>query len=83
MSLSGKTDGISHEGNKNQFSFHFLFTHSFIPDIYIAPCAPTRNLLRGALSPAAAKEKCLKKLAERRHIDPGAESAMDSYCMPV
>ena len=32
--------------------------------------APSRNLLRGALSPAMAKEKCLKKLAEGRHIVP-------------
>src|SRR6218665_498181 len=30
--------------------------------------APSRNLLRGALSPATVKEKCLKKLAERRHV---------------
>jgi len=30
--------------------------------------APSRNLLRGVLSPATAKEKCLKKLAEGRHI---------------
>ena len=28
----------------------------------------SKNLLRGALSPATAKEKCLKTLAERRHI---------------
>src|SRR6218665_2370928 len=32
--------------------------------------AHSRNLLRGALSPATAKEKCLKKLAERRHVVP-------------
>src|SRR6218665_3364715 len=30
--------------------------------------APSRNRLRGALSPATAKEKCLKKLAEGRHF---------------
>ena len=32
--------------------------------------APSRNLLRGALSPTTytAKEKCLKKLAERRDV---------------
>src|SRR6218665_3165107 len=40
--------------------------HSFIPDIYIAPLQ--ENLLRGALSPATVKEKCLEKLAERRHV---------------
>src|SRR6218665_1783417 len=32
--------------------------------------APSRNLLRGALSPATVKEKCLKKLAESRHVVP-------------
>jgi len=35
------------------------FIHSFIPDIYIAPLQET-GLLRGALSPAMVKEKCLK-----------------------
>ena len=30
--------------------------------------APSRNLLRGAFSPATSKEKCHKKLAEGRHI---------------
>src|SRR6218665_869596 len=36
--------------------------------------APSRNILRGALSPATAKDKCLKKLAERRHIVPGQQA---------
>ena len=36
--------------------------------------APSRNLLRGALSPATAKEKFLEKQAERRHIVPGQEA---------
>ena len=50
---------------KNDFldSFIHLFTHS----LYLCS-APSRNLLRGALSPVTAKEKCLKKLAERRHV---------------
>ena len=37
-------------------------------DIY---STASRNLLKGALSPATAKEKCLKKLAEGRHVVPG------------
>src|SRR6218665_2942865 len=41
--------------------------HSFIHSGYLYS-APSRNLLRGALSPARVKEKCLKKLAERRHV---------------
>ena len=45
-------------------------THSFIHSGYLYS-APSRNLLRGALSPATVKEKCLKKLAETtysRHV---------------
>ena len=41
--------------------------HSFIHSEYLYS-APSRNLLRGILSPAMAKEKRLKKLAERRHV---------------
>src|SRR6218665_690912 len=44
-----------------------LNPHSFIHSGYFYS-APSRNLLRGALSPATVKEKCLKKLAERRHV---------------
>src|SRR6218665_2446108 len=44
-----------------------MFIHSFIHSGYLYS-APSRNLLRGALSPATVKEKCLKKLAERRHV---------------
>ena len=40
---------------------------SFIHSGYLYS-APSRNLLRGALSPATVKEKCLKKLAERKHV---------------
>ena len=47
------------------------FIHSFIHSGYLYS-TPLRNLLRGALSPATAKEKCLKKLAQRRHV-PGQE----------
>ena len=43
------------------------FMHSFIHSGYLYS-ALSRNLLRGALSPATVKEKCLKKLAERRHV---------------
>src|SRR6218665_4189822 len=59
--------------NYRLLSTHFLqdalsiFIHSFMPGIYIAPLKETYS---GALSPATAKEKCLKKLAERRHIVP-------------
>ena len=41
--------------------------HSFIHSGYLYS-APSGNLLRGALSPATVKEKCLQKLAERRHV---------------
>src|SRR6218665_2567005 len=44
-----------------------LVCHSFIHSGYLYS-APSRNLLRGALSPATVKEKCLKKLAERGHV---------------
>src|SRR6218665_1332102 len=47
--------------------YKILFIHSFIHSGYLYS-APSRNLLRGALSPATVKEKCLKKLAERRHV---------------
>src|SRR6218665_819788 len=41
--------------------------HSLILSGYLYS-APSRNLLRCALSSATVKEKCLKKLAERRHV---------------
>src|SRR6218665_2428512 len=37
----------------------YSFIHSFIHSGYLYS-APSRNLLRGALSPATVKEKCLK-----------------------
>src|SRR6218665_2004197 len=44
-----------------------LLRHSFIPDIYIAPLQkPTQR--RSQSMAATVKEKCLKKLAERRHV---------------
>jgi len=61
----------------NVFKIHvfqlFVFQlsiHSFISTVHSGYLysAPSRNLLRGALSPAMVKEKCLKKLAERRHV---------------
>ena len=48
--------------------------YSFIPD-----SAPSRNLLRGPLSPDTAKEKCLKKLSERRHVVLGQQAQCKSY----
>jgi len=50
-----------------------MLIHSFIHsgNLY---SAPSRNLLGGALSQATAKEKCLKKLAEGRHIVQGQEA---------
>src|SRR6218665_3654455 len=51
---------------------HFwAIIHSFRGYLY---SAPSRNLLRGALSPATAKEKCHKKLAERRHAVLGQQA---------
>src|SRR6218665_3097819 len=47
--------------------------NSFIHTGYLYS-APSRNLLRGALIPATAKEKCLKMLAERRHVVPGQQA---------
>src|SRR6218665_251359 len=44
-----------------------LIIHSFIHSGYLYR-APSRNLLRGALSPPTVKGKCLNKLAERRHV---------------
>src|SRR6218665_3164896 len=54
------------QGNRIMSSFYH-FSHSFIHSGYLYS-APSRKLLRGALSPATVKEKCLKKLAERRHV---------------
>jgi len=50
-----------------EFVVGTYIVHSFIHSGYLYS-APSRNLLRGALSPAMVKEKCLKKLAERRHV---------------
>jgi len=44
--------------------------------------APSRNLLRGAFSLATAKEKCLKKLAEGRHIVPGQQAQRKREFIP-
>src|SRR6218665_2314900 len=44
---------------------------------------PSTNLLRGA-SPAMAREKCLKKLAERRHIALGWQAQRISvFCITL
>ena len=51
--------------NINSF-IHFGYLYS----------TPSRNLLRGSLSPTTAKEKCLEKLAEKRHIVPGQEAQL-------
>src|SRR6218665_1025242 len=47
--------------------------YSFIHSRY-SYSTPSRNLLRGTLSPATDKEKCLKEIAERRHIVPGQQA---------
>jgi len=47
--------------------------NSFIHSGYLYS-TPSRNLHRGALSPVMVKEKCLKKLAEGRHIVPGQQT---------
>src|SRR6218665_1133480 len=52
---------------------HGAFIHSFIHSGCLYS-TPSRNLLRGALSPAKAKEICLKKPADRRQIVPGQQA---------
>jgi len=47
-----------------------------MPNIYIAPLQETYS---EALSPAMTKEKCLKKLAEGRHIVP-VQQAQHKVC---
>src|SRR6218665_1174718 len=54
---------------------------SFIQSGYLYS-APSGNLLRGALSPATVKEKCLKKLAERRHIVPRQQAQCKREFIP-
>ena len=54
---------------------------SFIHSGYLYS-ALSRNLLRGALSPATAKEKCLRKLAERRHVVPGQQAPCKRELIP-
>ena len=44
-----------------------LSIHSLIPDIFIAPLQETYSEALD-LRPATVKEKCLKKLAETRHV---------------
>ena len=51
------------DGDDNNDNGKFSFIHSGY--LYNAP---SRNLLRGMLSRAKVKEKCFKKLAERRHV---------------
>ena len=54
--------------------------YSFIYSGYLCSASAT-NLLRGPLNPATAKEKCLKKLAQGRHIDRGVPH--DQECMAI
>jgi len=54
---------------------------SFIHSRYLYS-APSRNLLRVALSPATAKEKCLEKLAVRRHNVPRQEGQCKREFIP-
>src|SRR6218665_361941 len=59
---------------KDDHNFILCVIHdSFIHSGYLYS-ATKINLLRAALSPATAKEKCLKKLAEGRHIVPGQQA---------
>ena len=44
--------------------------------------APPRSLLRGALSPATAKAKCLKKLAKGRHNVPWQQAQRKREFIP-
>src|SRR6218665_132651 len=62
-----ETDGDGESSGHWRPTSTTLMVHSFIHSGYLYS-APSRNLLRGALSPATVKEKCLKKLAERRHV---------------
>ena len=56
------------DGTQDKMERYFKrWIHSFIHSGYLYS-APSRNLLKGALSQASVKEKCLKKLAERRHF---------------
>src|SRR6218665_2506630 len=69
------------------FYMDLTWIHSFIHSGYLYS-APSRNLLRGALSPATVKEKCLEKLAERRHVVPRQQAQckrelMDMQCVYV
>ena len=52
-----------------------LMIRSFILSGYLYS-APSRNLFKGALSPTTAKEKCLKKLAEGKHIVPSSKRSV-------
>src|SRR6218665_610547 len=65
----------------NTFLNLFFVFHSFIHSGYLYS-APSRNLLRCALSPATGKEKCLKKLVERRHIVPGQQAQCKREFIP-
>src|SRR6218665_1447274 len=57
-----------------------LPTHT-IYSVYLYS-TPSRNLLRGALSPATTKEKCLKKLGGSRHIAPGQQAQRKRKFIP-
>ena len=58
------------------------FIHSFIHSGYLYN-APSRNLLRGTLSPATAKEKCLKKLAEEDTLFRGSKRSVGGSSFQV
>ena len=53
------------EGAITAKDLDMAMVHSFIPDIYIAPLQETYSEALSVLRHF--KEKCLKKLAERRH----------------
>jgi len=65
--------------NKAQDTDYLITT--FIHSGYLYS-APSRDLLRGALSLATAKEKCLKELSERRHVVPGQQAQCKRKFIP-
>jgi|SRR6218665_32468 len=57
------------------------FSNSFIHSGYLYSTT-SRNLLRGVLSPATAKGKCLKSLQKKRHVVPGQQAQCKREFIP-
>jgi len=66
---------------KKEFLILRIYQVATLTVIHSFRSAPSKNLLRGALSPATAKEKCLKKLAERRDV-PGQQAQCKRKFIP-